>query len=101
MLPDIDDQNEAALSCPEPRTQATIRNTVYSFHRLHKPLNFDLQTTFSICETNVEGIYATVGRYSETRLLRTLKGNEKRYVLNKVRFIQNKESAKKADWRCP
>ena len=39
--------------------------------------------------------------YSETRLLRTLKGNEKRYVLNKVRFIQNKESAKKADWRCP
>ena len=27
--------------------------------------------------------------YSETRLLRTLKGNEKRYVLNKVRFIQN------------
>ena len=26
---------------------------------------------------------------SETRLLRTLKGNEKRYVLNKVRSIQN------------
>ena len=27
--------------------------------------------------------------YSETRLLRTLKGNEKRYVLTKVRSIQN------------
>ena len=40
-------------------------------------------------------------QYSETRLLRILKGNEKRYVLNKVRFIQNKESAKRADWRCP
>ena len=33
--------------------------------------------------------------YSETRLLRTLKGNEKRYALNKVRFIQNKGSAKR------
>ena len=39
--------------------------------------------------------------YSETRLLRTLKGNEKRHVLNKVRFIQNKERAKMSDWRCP
>ena len=29
------------------------------------------------------------GVYSETRLLRTLKGNEKRYVLTKVRSIQN------------
>ena len=28
-------------------------------------------------------------KYSETRLLRTLKGNEKRYVLTKVRSIQN------------
>ena len=28
-------------------------------------------------------------------------GKWKWYVLNKVRFIQNKESAKKADWRCP
>ena len=41
------------------------------------------------------------GLYNETRLLRTLKGNEKRHVLNKVRFIQNKERAKKSDWRCP
>ena len=40
-------------------------------------------------------------RYNETWLLRTLKGNEKRYVLNKVRFIQKKESAKKSDWRYP
>ena len=30
-----------------------------------------------------------VFKYSETRLLRTLKGNEKRYVLTKVRSIQN------------
>ena len=30
-----------------------------------------------------------VFKYSETRLLRTLKGNEKRYILTKVRSIQN------------
>ena len=39
--------------------------------------------------------------YSETQLLRNLKGNEKSHVLIKVRFIQNKERAKKLDWRCP
>ena len=47
------------------------------------------------------GSFAKNTLYSETWLLRTLKGNEKRCVLNKVRFIQNKESAKEADWRCP
>ena len=39
---------------------------------------------------NVE-VYSLEGslNYSETRLLRTLKGNEKRYVVTKVRSIQN------------
>ena len=34
-------------------------------------------------------------KYSETRLLRTLKGNEKRYVLNKVRLSKTKKGQKR------
>ena len=42
-----------------------------------KTTNFSMQTNF------------WKSHYSETRLLRTLKGNEKRYVVTKVRSIQN------------
>ena len=42
--------------------------------------------------------------YGETWLLRTLKGNEKRYVLNKVRLSNTKKAQKRPigdvhDWR--
>ena len=41
------------------------------------------------CQSLVAKEQVHICMYSETRILRTLKGNEKRYVVTKVRSIQN------------
>ena len=42
-----------------------------------------------VCDEDSTSMFRNKNKYSETRLLRTLKGNEKRYVVTKVRYIQN------------
>ena len=63
-------------------------------NRTHRSMSFELhrrtaQTTRTFYTHIGKTQLSSFFKYSETRLLRTLRGNEKRYVVTKVRSIQN------------